>query len=383
MLLGIVEDLTSSSDVTLDASLIAAPTSGLYYNSGVHQSITVDNLLHFLSDMSFTFKTWSVGDTYTKFETSRLLTDVVVFEEIIYESRIDANTANQPDLNPTEWLVTNIESLRLKIFIQKVEDRALSDISLTRRLIDTQFLYNLVEQNSNIPSVALPNDFAAWVFEPKGSDYTAFTINQVALQATTASSQNLYVINQGVLVTTLTLNPNLEGRLEFEDINYTFSGKGQWIFAIDSQAVLTEGGFLDPLKYDGFVAYMASGVGATPEGATYSFNSSGNGLAFNISVYLDPSQYLSNNLINFAPYLRSVFELETMNLFLSNSNNRANRQERVQMDQTLLLAEAKDLTNNTVARNHSQEKKRAINQLDKTFDRELNGNDLEVSITTV
>lgn len=381
MLLGIVDDLTS--EVTLDAALLAAPSSGLYYNSGGHPSVTVENLLHFLSDMDITFGTYSAGVTYGKYEDTRLISDIVIDVDILYESRTAGNVGNTPSSNPTNWLVTNIESIRLKIFIQKVEDKALADVSLIRRFVDSQLLYNIVEQNRNIPARLLPNDFAAWVFEPKGSDYTEITINQVALQATTATPQNLYVINQGVLVTTLTLNPNLEGRLVFEAINYSFIGKGQWIFAIDAQNVLTDGGVIDPLKYDGFVAYTATGIGASPEGATYSFGTSGNGLSFDISVHLNPAQYVTNNLVNFPAYLRATFDLLVMELFLRNSENKSNRQQRIQMTDTLLLAEAKDLTNNTVARNHNTEKTRVIDHLGKTFDRQIDGNDLMVTVTTV
>ena len=381
MLLGIVGDLTST--VTLDADLIGQPTSGLYYNSGVHPTVTVDNLLQFLSNVDITFTDYSVGVTYGKYSDTRLVSDLTIDVGVIYESRTTANIGNTPATSPDNWLETNIKSLRLKIFIQQVEDRALGDIALTRRQIDSQNLYDLVEQNSNIAARLLPNDFAAWVFEPKGSDYTVITLNQVAFQATTAAPQNLYVINQGVLITTLTLNPNIDGRLVFEDINYSFFGKGQWIFAVDSQDVLTQGGAIDSLKYDGFVAYMASGIGATPEGATYSFGNSGNGLAFNVSVHLDPTQYLANNLVNFAPYLRATFELEAMNLFLNNPHIKSNRNEREIMKESLLLAEAKDLTNNTVARNHNTEKTRVIAQLDKTFDRQINGNDLMVTVTSV
>ena len=59
---------------------------------------------------------------------------------------------------------------------------------------------------------------------------------------------------------------------------------------------MVDGGQIDPLKFDGFVAYTATGIGDAPEDALYSFGTGGNGLSFNISVYLEPSQYLTNNL---------------------------------------------------------------------------------------
>lgn len=382
MLLGIAEDLTS--EITLDTQLTAVPTSGLYYNSGVHQSVNVDNLLHFLPNITFTFAAYDDTITYGKFLDSRIKTDIVTDGGSIFESIKASNLDNTPASSSTFWQPTNIESLRLKVFIQSVEDKVISDINLSRRQIDNQFLYNLVEQNRNIPATLLPNDFAAWVFEPKGSDYVEFQINQAALQATTATPQSLFVINQGVLIDTLTLNPNVDGRLVFEDLNYVFSGKGIFIFAINAQNVLVDGGYIDPLKFDGFVAYTATGIGATPEDAIYDFSTQGNGLSFNITVHLSPSQYLTNNLQNFGQFLQAAFELETFKMFLSNSNNRTNRQERVQMSDALLTVETRDLTNNTAAKRYADSKKRAIRQLEKTFDREINNNDeIEIDVSSV
>jgi len=382
MLLGIAEDLTS--EVTLDTQLTAVPTSGLYYNSGVHKSVNVDNLLHFLPNITLTFADYVAGTTYGKYSDSRIRTDIVTSGGLIFESIAAANLGNTPASSPTKWQQTNIESLRLKAFIQSVEDKVISDVNLSRRQIDSQFLYNLVEQNRNLAATLLPNDFAAWVFEPKGSDYVEFEINQVALQATFAGTKNLYVINQGQLKQTIALNTNAQGRLEFEDVNFVFSGKGIWIFAIDSQNVLRDGGYIDPLKFDGFVAYTATGTGAAPETAIYDFQTGGNGLSFNITVHLSPAQYLTNNLKNFGQFFQAAFELEAFRMYLSNSNNRSNLQERVQMNTELLTIETRELNHDTSARRYEQAKKKTIRQLEKTFDREINNNDeLEIEVGSV
>lgn len=379
MLLGIAEDFTTTT--TLDSQLLAVPDSGLYYNSGVHPSVNLDNLLHFLPNIDFTFTDYAAGITYGKYEDTRKRGDIVSSAGNIYQSLTTGNIGNTPASSPTDWLETDIDSLRLKRFIQTVEDRAKGDINLVRRQIDNQYLYNIVEQNDNITATLLPNDYAAWIFEPKGSDYTTITLNQIALQATTASSQSLYVINQGQLITTITLNPNLEGRLVFEETNYTFSGKGKWIFAIDSQNVLLDGGVVDPLKYDGFVCYTATGIGVAAKDAVYSNSTSGNGLSFNISVHLDPSVYLTNNLKNFGQYLQSCFELSTLNMYVSNANNRVNRTERIQMSEQLLLIETRELNHNTSAKRYEDNRKAAIKMLDKTFDREISSEEDDLSIT--
>ena len=385
MILTIAEDFTNT--VTLDSELTSLPDSGMYLNSGVHPSITVNNILQFLPNIDFTFGTYAAGTTYGKYTDSRKVTDIVLDSGIVYQSLTAANIGNTPASNPTNWLVTDIDSLRIKSFVLRSQDNALRKINLTRRLVDSQYLYNVVEVSENPTITLLPNDYAAWVFEPKGSDYVKFRINQIALQATTATPQSLYVINQGVLITTLTLNPNAAGRLEFEDVGYEFSGKGKWIFAIDSQNVLTDGSVIDPLKYDGFVAYTAVGVGATAEDSEYSYQSTNNGLNFNITTYFDSSVYTDNNLQEFGNYLQAAWELDIMNMFLHNSNNRSNKTERMQtIDRQLLLAETHELKAGTVVRRFENERDQAVKHLNKTLDREINkdnDNDFEIEISSI
>ena len=380
MLLGIVEDFTS--DVTLDAQLLAVSDSGLSINEGVHPSITTDNLLHFLPIKSITPAAYVAGTTYTKYEDSRLLSDIATEAGIFYESLTVDNLNNTPSASPSNWLETNIESLRLKVFLHSVESRVATDLNLIRRLTDSQYLYNLIEQNDNVTAAIPSGDYIGYSFEAKGSDYTSFTINQIALQATTATPQSLYVINQGQIITTLTLNPNLEGRLEFEDIGYEFSGKGQWYFVIDSQNVLTRGDYVDPLKYDGFVVRMISGTGASPQAALYNFGSGGNGLSFNITSHFNPAVYLKNNLKNFGRFIRACFELQALTMYRANSNNRSNLQERTQMTEELLRIEVMSLEHNTSASRYQSARKEAIGMLSKSDDREIENNDNDsVTIT--
>jgi hypothetical protein len=367
MTLAFAEDFTST--VNLDDELIGTPDSGLYWNRGVHPILTAKNLLSYLPIVEFTFPAWGVGETYGKLETSRSKGDIVTYDSVIYQSLQAGNIGNQPDLTPLYWLPTNIDSLRIKSFIWTVEDNFLSALTLNRKLIENQYIYNVGETLQT-----LGNDYAGWVFEPKGSDYVKIRINQIGLQANTAIAQNLYVINQGQLITTLTLNPN-NGILSFEDVGYTISGKGRFIFAIDSQDVLSENAYNDPLRYDGFVCYPVTGIGGTPQGATYSENSLGNGLNFNVSAYLDSSVYITNNKVDFAKFLQSQMELDFVRTVLHNANVRSNREERnligSPLTQQLLSTESLNTDLNTIAAKYMQEKKIASEAVNKTFDRFL------------
>lgn len=361
MILTFAEDFTSSVD--LDSDLVGTPDSGLYWNRGVLPLVTVKNLLDFLPVLDFTFSDWSDSVTYGVFSDSKKKSDIVSYDSKIYQS-IKAGTNKQPDLNSEYWQETNENSLRIKSFIWSVRENLLSALSLSRKLIENQFIYNVGET-----LYTANEDYVGWVFEPKGSDYVKIRINQIALQANTDSPVTMSVINQGVVVDTITLNPN-NGLLEFEEVDYTISGKGRFYFVIEAQEVYSENAYNDALKYDGFVCYPVVGTGASAEGSSYNETTYGNGISFNVSVYLDSSEYVDNNLIDLAKMYQAQFEMDFIQMMQLNANSRVHGDAR-DIDKNLLTYHASDMTGNTVARRYASQLKIAKNSINKTFDRFL------------
>jgi len=373
MILGIAEDF--SSEIVLDTELKDIPTSGMYLNSGVHPSITLENLLHFLPNFDIIPEDWDVSTTYDVFNTTRNRKDLVTHNSKIYQS-ILGGIGKSPDTETTYWLETNLESLRLKNFIKQVKDRVYSDLRLTKRLVNNQKLYEVGKN-----TVQLPNDYAAWIFEPKGSDYTSIRLNQISFQKKSTTPVNLYVINQGVLIDTLTITPS-NGIVEFKTLDYTFKGEGKWIFAIDSTEVETNNYSIDPLRYIGFVAYTANGTGDTAEDAEYSYNTTGNGLGFNITAFLDSTTYIDNTFSEFANYIKATFEYMVFQMFLHNPSNRNNVQQRIQMNSDLLIAEVKNDKADTIVKRYNDERKETIKLMKRSFDTQLGFNKYEVTNTT-
>jgi len=314
MILTFAEDFSSS--VSLDSELTGTPESGLYLNRGVIPLLTVKNLLDFLPNYDFTAAAWSALTTYGKFESTKKLSDVVTSSSIVYQSLLASNLNKTPASQATYWLPTNKDSLRIKSFYWGAIDNLTSALSLSKRLIENQYIYNVGET-----LVDITDDFIGWCFEPKGSDYAKIVIKQIALQANTSSPVSLYVVNQGTLITTLTLNP-VGGKLVFEDVGYTITGKGKFYFVIAGQDVYTEQAYNDPLKYTGFVCYPVIGDGAAAKDAEYTETSWGNGLNFNVSVYVDTAQYVTNNLVYFAKALQAQFEYDFIQMLQVNVNRK-------------------------------------------------------------
>lgn len=361
MILTFAEDFTSA--VNLDKELTGTPDSGLYWNRGVLPLVTVKNLLDFLPILNFTFNSWESDTSYVKFEDSKNKKDIVTFDGKVYQSILDG-IAKQPDENADYWLETNEESLRLKSFIWSVRENLLSALSLSRKLIENQYIYNVGEQ-----LYTASEDYIAWVFEPKGSDYAKIRINQIAFQANTDQDVTMSVINQGEVVDTIVLSPN-DGLLSFEDVDYTITGKGRFIFAVPAQEVYSSNAYNDPLKFDGFVCYPMVGSGDSPQEASYKETSWGNGLNFNISVYLDSGQYVNNNLVDLAKMLQLQFEMDSLLMMQLNSNSRVHGDSR-DIDRNLLTYHTSDLMGNTVARRYNSELKSAKEAINMTFDRFL------------
>jgi len=385
MVLGFSEDFTSN--VTLDSDLIAVPDSKMYFNSGVHSSITIDNLLKFLPVLEITFDTFNIATTYGKFEDSRKRTDIVEAGGIIFMSLTASNVGNTPASSPTNWLETTIDSLRIRLHVFKVQDRLLTELKLQKRLVDNQYLYSVGDVIKDEVN-ALSGNFNGWAFEPKGSDYVAIKINSAALQAPTASPVTLSIINQGILKDTITLNPTADGRLTFEaqTNKILFGEKGRWELVFPTQDVFNNSSFIDALQFDGFVAYTINGIGSTPESSDYSISTVGNGLNFNISAYLDATEYVKDNLEYFGSFFQSTFELITLEMFLQNAHNRSNRNQREQTSDKQLEVQTVVLDQNTVAKRWERERKNAVNQLRKTFDRQLESDEsgeIEIEIGSI
>jgi len=363
MTLTFAEDFSSS--VVLDSELRGTPESGLYLNRGVLPILTANNLLSILPNEDLIFSAWDEATIYSKFSDSKVKSDVVSYESKVYQS-ISATNINNLPTDTDYWLETNIESLRIKSWLWTVEDNLLSQLSLHKKLIENQFIYDVGES-----LITLPNDYAAWVFEPKGSDYVKIKINQMALQANTTTPITVSVVNQGAVADTITLNPN-NGLLEFEDVGYTISGKGRFFFVFPSQEVYSDNAFNDPLKYNGFVCYPAIGQGSTPQGATYTETSYGNGLNFNVSAYLDSSNYITNNILHFGKAYQAQAEMDFIQMLRFNSNVRTNLEQReIGVDKNYLDFQASDLSTNTVAKKYMTEIKEAKKSIERSFDRFL------------
>lgn len=377
MVLGIAEDFSLKESIILDTNLKATPSSGLFVNTGVHPSVSLGNLFDFLPKLGFTFTAWNSGTTYGVFLTSKNRGDIVTKNNIVYQS-IQAGTNQDPATETAYWLETNIESLRLKIFLESVKDKVFSDLSLTKRLVNNQYIY---ENGDTVKT--LPEDYAAWVLEPKGSDYVSFRINEISLQKDGTTPVTMTVVNQKAVVTTVQLTPD-NGKVSFQDHPITLVGKGPFYLVIDSTDVYVRQGSVDPLKYNGFVVYTATGTGVAPESATYSNQTLGNGLGLNVTAYLDATKYIENNLSELGAYIKATFEFMVFQVFQSNPNNRSNRSERIQMSDEVLLAELKRFDGDTVVSRYYREKKRAIKSLERTFDTQLSDNSkLEIKVSSV
>lgn len=363
MVLGISEDYTL--DVDFDSELTNIPSSGLYINSGVHPSITNENLLGFLPKTAISLLDWSASKTYAVFTETRNKKDIVKSGGKIYQS-IKSGTNQEPaTANSTYWLETNMESLRLKNFLEKVKNRVHTDLSLDKRLINNQYLYD----DGDVATTLL-NDYAGWVIEPKGSDYVSFRINQVSIQKSGTTPVNLYIVNQNTLVKTITITPN-NGELNFVNTDIVLSGKGVFKLVIDSTDVFVGNKNIDSKRFDGFVAYTTNGKGNTPETSKYTYSTYGNGIGLNITAYLDSKIYIDNNLSNLASFVRATFEYMAFQMFMHNSHNASNRATRIQMADNILMAELKETKADTVVARYLNGKSRAIKMLEKTFDTQL------------
>ena len=362
MKVGLVSDFTSS--VVLDDQLMSASSSGVVLNSGVHSLITIKNLLSELPKFDYTLSNYDSLKEYSSFLESRLVGDLVEENGVIYQSIKSPNTGNA--LTDDEfWLQTNKDSIRLKIMINRVKDRVYNELGLVEKLVSNHYLYSEGDHTND-----LEGDYSAWVFQAKGSEYLDFRINEIAVQANTTGNVNVYVVHQKELIQTLSV-PVDNGKLLFNEVNYSFSGKGEFTFAIDSQSVNASYDYVDPYNYEGFTAYPATGTGATPDSSEYVSSASHNGMGFNITALFDPKKYIDNNSNEFARFVRQAFEYEFFEMVLHNTGNRRSGTERMIMEPQFIKAQLSVTEGNTVAKRYKDAIKEAQRQLAKAYDIQL------------
>lgn len=358
MILGISEDF--SINVDLDAELSALPKSGEYLNTDVHPIVNLKNLLNFLPNEHFTFENYDAQVNYKPFEITRNKKNIVTSGGEVYQC-IKETTGNNVD-DEEFWLKTNIESLRLKTFIYKVNDKVRSDLNLSNRLIDNQYIYE-VGKNEYLPN----DDYFGWAIEPKNSDYVRITLNEISVQNLVSGLVDIYVVNQGVLIDTLQVEGG-NGKVKFERLNYDFIGKGTFYFLIEKQKIKRDLNYVDALRYEGFVAYPVTANGDSFDDLNYKMSSSLNGIGVNISAHADSNIYIENNARHLSRFYRSVFELLSFQLFLQNPLSRSNNEQREQMNEKMIVAELKDLKSETVITRYNREIDRAFDSIKQTFD---------------
>jgi len=361
-------DFTSS--VKLDNQLTGVPDSGFYWNRGVHPLVTVNNLLQYLPFFEGSFNAWEVGTTYGKYETTKSEDDIVDVGGVLYQSLTDSNIGNDPTSSPANWLGTNIESLVIKGFIDQVLVNMYSNLGLQKKLIEKQQYYNIGENTVDLTGLG---DFIGWAFEARGSDYITINIDGINLQADDATPVNLYVVNQGQLLETIPITPK-NGVMDFDPISISFDGFGRLLLLIDSREVITDNPYVDPLRFDSFVAVPIIGKGTAPEDAEISDNFNGNGLNFQISTRKNPQRYIEDNLINVANLLQVQFAIDFLQVMLNNPNSRSNRAQRITSDQinrSELMIELKNLEGLTVAKKYNQLLKETKRSIDRSQDTQI------------
>lgn len=377
MILTFAEDFTNT--VELDSELIGTSDSGIYYNKGVHNTVNLNNILAFLPYQAYTFDDYDEDTYYNKFDDTNKRSDVVSYNSKIWISKISSNKGHTPGENDGYyWLETNINSLRLRSFINDSKQRVISALSLSNRLIESQFIYNVSDK------VVTPSgDYIGWCFTPNYSDYVKININQISLQATTEELVNLYVINQGQLITTLKLHPD-NGRLEWEELDYEISGIGTFYFVTDGIEVWSQLPYNDALRYKGFIAYPVSGTGETPQDSEYVVCDSGNGFNFDVSVYTDTSSYVDANLTHLSKLLQVQFEYDCLEMFVNNPHNqKTGTQANLNLtdyQRTLLVNEIKNIEDYTVAKRLRNEISSVKKSLARTIDKFLVNEDMSDGI---
>lgn len=363
-----------SNSVELDSVLMGVPTSNEYWNVGTHPLITIQNILTYMPTTEISPAAYVAETTYS-------IGNLVTYSSVIYESLSNNNLGNTPDISTDDWLPTNEESQKIKIFLNQVKQNANNDLRLNRKLIENQYIYHIAK-NDHTPT----SDFIGWAFEHKFSDYVVIRLNKIAFQANTDQEVTFSIVNNSSVIETINVTPS-NGVFSFSDIDLSFSGFGTFYLVTESQSIKSDGEINDPLKYKGMICYPVEGNGSSISAANYFRTTSGNGMGFNVSAYIDTSSYISFNEIDFVNVYKWRLAYDLVNMMLFNPNANSDRFERnhTGINKELMIMESKDNKLNTISNKYEKLIKETRGLISNSFDRVLKqkDNDFKVKHTTL
>ena len=347
------KDSLNSSTSVLDSDLTGVSKSKRYFNTGVHPVLSIENIEAFLPLLSgYTIADYAAGTTYTNYNTTFSLDNVVTDSSKYYISVVDANVGNAVS-DTAYWKETTLLSLILKDKIRSSIEVVISDLIVPNFIEDNIFLYRIADKTDDL--IENTSKLVGYRINPVSSDHLLFIINQIGLDFEGVETIPFKLYNQNTLVSSFSLD-STANYFNWQDITQIeiTSNTGAWYLFYDQDdltdhAIGKNTVFSNYMyKYANIAPFeidsVADLVDFSDADLIYDRNY---GLNLNFSISYDLTSFIKQHMLQFAECFQRQFEYDILSMFAYNPDAQSELRER-NIDFDKILFELKSFEGDTV-----------------------------------
>lgn len=349
------KDSLNSATSVLDSDLTGISKSKRYFNTGVHPSISLENIEAFLPLLStYTIADYVAGTTYDNYNNTFSLNDVVLDSSKYYISVASGNVGNAVS-ETAFWKETTLMSLLIKDKVRSSIEIVLSETINPNFIEENIYMFRIADTTDDL--IENTSKLVGYRINPISSDHLLFIINQIGLDFENDETITFYLYNQNKQISTfeLTATAKLFEWKDITEIEIT-SNTGAWYLYYNQDDLTGRAIGNNTIFYN----YMFNHANVTPfqidsvsdlddiSESDFVFDKNF-GLNLNFSISYDMTNFIKQHLLQFAETIQRQFEFDILNMYHYNPDAQSELRER-NITKEKLMFELKSYDGETVIR---------------------------------
>ena len=325
----------NSNTSVLDSDLTGVSRSGRYFNTGVNPLINLENIEAFLPLLSdYSISAYNAGSTYSNYNSTFSLNDVVLENSKYYISVADSNTGNSVS-DAAYWEETTLMSLILKDKIRSSIEVVLSELITPNFIEDNVYMYRIGDTTDDV--IENTSKLVGYRINPISSDHLLFLINQISLDFNSDEAITFYLYNQNSLVSSFELSAKAK-YFEWKDLDSELSiesNKGAYYLCYDQseltgQAIGDNTNFyFQMFDYANITPFEIDSVSDLDDfDESYLVYDKNYGINLNFTISYSMTNFINQHMVQFCECIQRQFEYDMLNLFLNNPDVQIGSRER-------------------------------------------------------
>ena len=325
----------NSNTSILDSDLTGVSKSGRYFNTGVNPLINLENIEAFLPLLSdYSISAYESGSTYSNYNSTFSLTDVVLENSKYYISVAESNTGNLVT-DTAFWKETTLMSLILKDKIRSSIEVVLSELITPNFIEDNVYMYRIADTTDDV--IENTSKLVGYRINPISSDHLLFIINQISLDFNSDETITFYLYNQNNLVTSFELSATAN-YFEWQDLTNELnieSNKGAYYLCYDQSELAGEAlgnntnFYFNMFDYANITPFEIDSVSDLSNfDESFLVYDKNYGINLNFTISYSMTNFINQHMSQFCECIQRQFEYDILNMFLNNPDVQIGSRER-------------------------------------------------------